>query len=148
MIPSTQTLKNRMTSEAVVCASLNQSYFETAEEFVQMNKVFTKTDLIGKIMLWIDMVISPLITIVTALYNQEAPSIFSVMSFYKTFSMWKDWLYFETLKTEIHEWTRAVKSVGGPFISTNDPVYHSYVYADGMERLRLLVLSKELAKSL
>jgi len=113
----------------------NTDYFETAEEFVQMNKVFTKDTLFDRLMIWIDMVISPLITLLSALYYAEAPSIFSIMSLYKAASMWNDWLYFQILKGEIHEWTSIVKSIGGPFISTNDPTYHVYVYADGMQRI-------------
>jgi len=115
---------------------LNKStYFETAEEYVQMNAVFTKDNLIERVMLWVDMVISPIITLVMALYYGEMPSIFTMMGLYKTVNMWNDWIYFQILKGEIHEWTQIVRSIGGPFISTNDPKYHTYVYADGMQRI-------------
>lgn len=136
MIPSKQILLTRITSDILARTIMNNTeYFETAEEFVQMNKLFTKDTFFDKLMLWIDMVISPLITIITALYYEEAPSIFSLMSFYKTFNMWNDWIYFQMLKSEVHEWTSIVKSIGGPFIATNDPTYHAYVYADGMQRI-------------
>jgi hypothetical protein len=136
MIPSTKTLKTRLTSNVLAQSILNYTeYFETAEEFVQMNKIFTKDNLFDRIMIWVDMVISPLITLFSAAYYGEAPSIFSMMSLYKTMSMWNDWIYFQILKSEVHEWTGIVKSIGGPFISTNDPTYHVYVYADAMERI-------------
>ena len=111
------------------------THFETAEEFVQLNKVFTKDNLLDRIMVWFEMVISHLLTLLSALYYGEAPSIFTMMSLYKTVSMWNDWIYFQFLKAEVHEWTSIVKSIGGPFIATNDPVYHAYVYADGMQRI-------------
>jgi hypothetical protein len=113
----------------------NNDYFETAEEFVQMNKVFTKDSLLERIMIWVDMIISPLITLFTALYYGEAPSVFTLMGLYKTITMWNDWIYFQILKSDIHEWMDIVRSIGGPFIATNDPTYHSYVYADGMQRI-------------
>jgi hypothetical protein len=100
-----------------------------------MNEQFAKEGIIDKIMSWVDMVISPIITLVMALYYGEAPSIFTMMGLYKTASMWNDWIYFQLLKNEIHEWTQIVQSIGGPFISTNDPKYHPYVYADGMHRI-------------
>jgi len=136
MIPPNQTLKTRMTSKLLARTLLTDNdYFETAEEFVQMNKVFTKDSLLERIMIWVDMVISPLITLLTALYYGEAPSIFTMMGLYKTISLWNDWIYFQILKSEIHEWMDIVRSIGGPFISTNDPTYHAYVYADGMQRI-------------
>ena len=136
MIPPNQILKSRMTSNTLARTLLaNNEYFETAEEFVQMNKVFTKDSLFEGIMIWIDMVISPLITLFSALYYGELPSIFTMMSLYKTITMWNDWIYFQILKSDIHEWMDIVRSIGGPFIATNDPSYHAYVYADGMQRI-------------
>lgn len=136
MIPSNSILKTRLTSNVLARTLLTDNeYFETAEEFVQMNKVFTKDSLLDRIMLWVDMIISPLITLFTALYYGEAPSIFTLMGLYKTISIWNDWVYFQILKSEIHEWTDIVRSIGGPFIATNDPEYHAYVYADGMQRI-------------
>jgi len=136
MIPPNQTLKTRMTSNLLARTLLaNNDYFETAEEFVQMNKVFTKDSLLERIMIWVDMIISPLITLFTALYYGEAPSVFTLMGLYKTITMWNDWIYFQILKSDIHEWMDIVRSIGGPFIATNDPTYHSYVYADGMQRI-------------
>lgn len=145
MIPSNQSLKARMTSEVVSYVALNDTYFKKADEYSRLNKIFNPEDLIGRIMLWVDMVVSPLITIVTSIWNMEMPSVFSMYSFYKTFNSWADWLEYIILQHEIHEWTRLVKSIGGPFIATNEPMYHSYVYADGMERLRL-ILTEKLAK--
>ena len=136
MIPPSQTLKTRMTSNLLARTLLaNNKYFETAEEFVQMNKVFTKDSLFERIMIWVDMIISPLITLFSALYYGETPSIFTIMSIYKTITMWNDWIYLQILKSDIHEWTDIVRAIGGPFIATNDPTYHAYVYADGMQRI-------------
>ena len=146
MIPSQQTLKTRLTSDVVAYVTMNDRYFKKADVYSRLNKIFNPEDLISRIMLWVDMVVSPMITIVTSVWNMEMPSIFSIYSFYKTFNIWAEWLEYMLLQNEIHEWKRLVKSIGGPFISTNDPMYHSYVYADGMERLRL-IFTEKLAKS-
>jgi hypothetical protein len=145
MIPPNQILKTRMTSEVVSYVALHDTYFKKADVYSRLNKIFNPEDLIGRIMLWVDMVVSPLMTIVTAIWNMEMPGVFSIYSFYKTFNIWAEWFEYTVLQHEIHEWKRLVKSIGGPFISTNEPLYHSYVYADGMERLRL-ILTEKLAK--
>jgi hypothetical protein len=145
MIPTNQTLKTRLTSEVVSYTALHDTYFKKADDYSRLNKIFNPEDFISRIMLWVDMVVSPLLTIATSIWNMELPSVFSLYSFYKTFVIWAEWVEYTVLQSEIHEWKRLVKSIGGPFISTNEPLYHSYVYADGMERLRL-ILTEKLAK--
>jgi len=51
-------------------------------------------------------------------------------------TMWVDWFQYYNITQETLEWKKFVQSAGGPFISTNDPMYHLYVYADGMQRLK------------
>lgn len=74
------------------------------------------------------------------------------MSFtiYRMVEDWKQYIRFLEIRKKIHEWKELVRSVGGPFISTNDDLYQPYVYADGMQRLHnnLLGLTKKRAKSL
>jgi len=145
MIPSNQLLKTRMTSEVVSYVALHDDYFKKADVYSRLNKIFNPEDFISRIMLWVDMVVSPMITIVTSIWNREMPSMFSMYSFYKTFNIWAEWVEYTLLQAEIHEWKRLVRSIGGPFVATNEPLYHSYVYADGMQRLRL-ILTEKLAK--
>jgi hypothetical protein len=91
------------------------------------------------------MIVSPLISLCIFLYTQETPSIFTMLSTHKAITLWVEWFEFTSLNSEIREWTKIVKSVGGPFISANDSTYHVFVYADAMERLRcgLFGLSKK-----
>ena len=120
----------------------SHSFFEVAEEFSELQKKFVKETLYERFFLWVEMLISPITAIVMCYINNEPPSLFTSISFYKCIMMWFDWL-------KIRDWTRIVRSVGGPFISTNDSDYHVFVYADGMERLRTsLGLSKERPKRL
>jgi len=150
MIPPNSQLKKRMNSLVGSYFILNShSFFEVAEEFAELQKKFVKETLRERIFLWFEMLVSPIMAVVMCYLNNEPPSIFTSMSFYKCIMMWFDWLKFTILTHEIRDWTRIVRSVGGPFISTNDSDYHVFVYADGMERLRAsLGLSKESSKRL
>jgi hypothetical protein len=150
MIPPNSQLRKRMNSLVGSYFILNShSFFEVAEEFAELQKKFVKETLRERIFLWFEMLVSPIMAVVMCYLNNEPPSIFTSMSFYKCIMMWFDWLKFTILTHEIRDWTRIVRSVGGPFISTNDSDYHVFVYADGMERLRAsLGLSKESSKRL
>ena len=117
----------------------NTSYFAIAEEYVGLQETFIKETLVEKLFLWVDMFIYPAyILISTVLYNQTL-SLMTIASIHKTVTIWLQYLKYRTLSRKIHEWTNIVRSVGGPFISTNDPTYHVYVYADGMQRLHDLL---------
>jgi len=138
MIPSSQILKTRMTSESLAYIFLHdKQFFEKADDYSRLNKIFNPEGWLEKVTLLADMIISPLVTLITSLWYGELPSIFSMISLYKTISLWSDYIYFKMLIAELHEWTRVVKSIGGPFVSTNDADYHAYVYADAMERIHM-----------
>jgi hypothetical protein len=122
------------------------SYFTKAEEYVTLQKEFIQDSLFEIFLMWFDMIIYPVIQIISFLWKNETPSIFSVFSFQKTFDKWVRWFRFKTLSSELKEWVEIVKSVNGPFIRTNDPDYHVFVYADGMQRLRSELLAKKCTK--
>jgi hypothetical protein len=58
--------------------------------------------------------------------------IFGMM---KSYQMWIDFFRYSELYYEVENWHTIVKKLGGPWIATNDPTYHLYVYADAMERI-------------
>jgi len=115
---------------------LEPNYFEKADKHVELSRVFLKDHWWESLSTWIDMIVYPLLSLLYFLYFQEQPTIFTMMSFYKAFTLWSQWFEFQELNQDIREWTKIVRSIGGPFISTNDPTYHVFVYADGMERVR------------
>jgi len=114
----------------------NKKYFSIAEEYIELERIFKKETLFEKASLWVDMVIHPIIAFVTLILRKQNLDIFSVLTIQKTIRIWTDWFRYLTLGYETREWIDIVRSVGGPFISTNDPTYHMYVYADGMQRLQ------------
>jgi hypothetical protein len=130
-----------------------RNYFEIAEEYAILEKQFTNDTLYKKVNFWFDMFLYPFGLLVSILYFGQSMGIFTVMSIHKTVTKWQTYLHYLLLKSQIHEWKSVVNSIGGPFISTNDNAYQSYVYADGMQRLydSLLgrrFLSKKGSKSL
>lgn len=145
MIPESSEIKKRLKPEHTVHFVLYpQDYFQNAEEFVRLSNLFVKETFFEKVMLWFEMVISPLITLCMSWYSNTPPSFLSSLSLQKCIQTWYDWFEFRRLAAEIREWTNIVRSVGGPFISTNDAKYHVYVYADGMQRIYNALIKKKL----
>ena len=152
MIPNNDELFKRLKKEQINSILLQpNNYFKLVEEFTNLQKVFGCETLYDKIMLWVEMVISPLFTIVQSVTSGTLP-MFSMLGLQKSFNLWKDWFRWKELQNVIHEWIDIVRSIGGPFISTNDPDYHMFVYADAMVRihegLMLSLISKKRTKSL
>lgn len=132
-----------------------QNYFKVADEYVTLEKKFKQETVFEKLSLWMDMILYPLFMICSSVFYGKKMDMFTVITAHKTFAIWKDWIRYKTIQTEIREWKKIVTSNGGPFISTNDETYHVFVYADGMQRLynalfapRSHVLTKERVKRL
>jgi hypothetical protein len=149
MIPTSQQLRKHLTPD--ICYQIlmhPKNYFEIADEYVSLQRIFSRDTLLGKLELWIEMIITPLFMFVSAILNMSMPDMFQMMSLQKCIQLWKDWFHMRELRSEIHKWIKIVRSVGGPFIASNDAEYHVFVYADGMQRLHDLILAKERAKRL
>lgn len=150
MIPSNQQLRKTLTPEIAYQILMNdKNYFKIADDYVSLQKIFSTDTLIKKVELWIEMVISPLFTFGMMIWEQKAPDMFNIMSLQKCFQLWKDWFRMRELRSQIHTWIKLIRSIGGPFISTNDAEYHVFVYADAMQRLHdLLIISEKGTKRL
>jgi len=136
MIPCGPEIRKQLSNYQVSKILLSpNNYFEVAEEYVSLQNIFLKESWLDNLSLWIDMVIYP--------------TMFTMLSLHKTITIWSNWFRFKTLTYEIREWMNTVRSIGGPFISVNDPTYHVFVYADGMQRIwnSLFVLPKKGTKS-
>ena len=112
-----------------------KKYFTIADEYVKLCQLFKGETTFEKLNFWIDMVIYPIITLVSIMFFNQKMNIFTLMTVHKTVTKWQQYVRYLELKHETHEWKTIVQSIGGPFISTNDETYHVYVYADGMQRL-------------
>ena len=149
MIPTSRQLRKQLTPE--ICYQILMSpknYFTIADEYVSLQRIFSRDTLLEKLELWIEMIITPLFMLGSAILNMSMPDMFQMMSLQKCVQLWKDWFRMRELRSEIHNWMRIVRSVGGPFIASNDAEYHVFVYADGMQRLHDLIISEERTKRL
>lgn len=144
MIPENFEIKKRLKPEQTIHFVLYpQNYFKIAEEFIRLHTIFVKESFFEKVSLWIEMVISPLISLFMSLYSKTPPSFLTVIGLQKCFQLWQEWFEFRRLAGVVREWTNIVRAVGGPFISTNDAKYHIYVYADGMQRIHDALIKKK-----
>ena len=53
----------------------------------------------------------------------------------------------QELEQKVESWKTTVRSLGGPWIASNNPELHTFVYADGMERIRESLKPKYKKKS-
>ena len=151
MIPENKLLRQRLTVSIINDILLSpKNYFELADEYVSLQRIFSRETLLEKLELWMEMIISPLMMIVFAIFNGHVPDILSILSLQKCVTLWKDWFRMREVRNIMQMWIRVVRSIGGPFIASNDAEYHMFVYADGMQRLHdsLFLIPKESTKSL
>jgi hypothetical protein len=114
---------------------LNEPYFALADEYVELKAKFVCEDVFETIYLWFDMLLYP-IYIVIRLCMQDF-SVTYIFALTKTYQLWFDWLRLQEIEAKVNYWKLVVRSIGGPWISSNNPDLHVFVYADGMERIRL-----------
>lgn len=150
MIPTSKELAQKLNPLLIEkILLLPSNYFAIADEFTTLQKIFVTETFLESIMLWVDMVIAPLFNIIKAILSMKPPELFTMLSLQKAFTLWKDWFRFKELRLMIREWILISRSVGGPYISTNDAEYHTFVYADAMVRIQnalLLLISEKRAK--
>lgn len=144
MIPNSKSIRNLISQSHIeYCLSNSPTYFAIADEYVELQKKFLKEDLVSHLSLWVDMVIYPLFTLISILFFGSEVTVFTGLTIQKTIQLWQEWFRYKHLTKKIREWMNVVRSIGGPFISTNDPTYHMYVYADTMMRLHAAVTFSE-----
>jgi len=123
----------------------NEPYFALADEYVNLKQKFDCEDTISWLYLWFDMLLYP-IYIVIRLCMQDY-SMMSVITLVKTYQLWIDWFRLQELEQKVESWKTTVRSLGGPWIASNNPELHTFVYADGMERIRESLKPKYKKKS-
>lgn len=147
MIPTNKEIRSKLTQDQIQYVLLNnKTYFKTADDFVRLHKRFSPDSLISKVSLWVDMIVSPLITLVQLVFFKKVPDLFTALTIQKTVSIWLEWVQWRDLQQTIREWIKIVRAIGGPFISCNDAEYHMFVYADGMQRIHDSLLRTRITK--
>lgn len=123
------------------------NFFEKAQEFIELEKIFKHNNLF-EYLLFIVEVFYPVFSIIRSLRKCKI-DIPIFLSMYQIFNTLKKYIRYLELYFEINTWKTLVNiEYDGPFISTNDITYQSYVYAHTMQRSYDLLLTKKRAKSL
>lgn len=126
MIPESESLK-KMKQGLIVP---EKPYFKLAHEHLELKKLFMPDDLMDFGVLVFDLILYP----IWIIFSGE-PSVMNIFPLMKCLELWKDLFRFQELSADIWYWKFVVRLIGGPWISTNDPEYHTLVYADAMTRL-------------
>ena len=130
MLPEWKHLKKKSRKMKIA----NEPYFQLAEEYISLKDEFYCEDMLATGYLLFDMIIQPVYSIFRMCMMDF--SYMYIMTLVTAYQKWIKWFRLRELEPKIEEWKATVRSLGGPWISTNNPEYHVYVYAEGMERIR------------
>ena len=101
---------------------------------MQLRKKCAPRSIAERLTLISDMIIIPMITLFLFILNMENLMGVATTAF-KTFFVWRDWIEYNDLRLEVQRMFFHTMAVGGPFISTNDPAYMPYVFAEAVYRV-------------
>jgi len=133
MIPSTKILRKQAKKLKLLFDLDKKDYFKLTFEYIELKQVFLVDDFMDKTILLIDMIIQPLY-IFYKICSLEF-SLLDSLSLMKSYELWISYIRFVELRSLIKEWKFMVQLVNGPWISSNDSLYHELVYADAMTRI-------------
>ena len=109
-------------------------HFKNAERYIQLRKLFVSQSW-GDTMIRInEMIITPLITIFF-LFFKKWDWMSLIPTALHTYSVWKDWCEYTELRFLMQRMVLKTAVLGGPCITTNEPTYMPYVYADAVTRV-------------
>jgi len=120
------------------------NFFQLADEYVTLKEKFVCEGMMELAYQWFDMVLYPIYIVVRLCMLDFSPMY--ALTLLKTYQLWTDWLRLQELEVKVEFWKKTIRSVGGPWISCNNPDLHSFVYADGMERIKLARSFRRTAK--
>lgn len=105
-----------------------------AERYIQLRKKYAPKSWADTIVRINEMILTPLITIFYILLN-GSDVMTVVPALYNTYQAWRGFLEFCELRHWLQMTYLKTMVIGGPFITTNDPEYLPYVFADAVTRL-------------
>ena len=107
--------------------------FQTAERYIQLTKVWETDEWVPLIKHINEMILMPLIAFFSYCAGYS-DIMFCLSTFVGATSAWTEFGEFVELKFVMQRMELQARRVGGPFISTNDPTYMPYVWADAVTR--------------
>lgn len=107
--------------------------FKVAERYIQLRKVCAPQSWADTITLISDMILMPIITLFLVFLHVADPMMIAT-TLLKTYQVWKEYTEYTHLRFQVQSMLVYCQSVGGPFITTNNPLYMPYVFADAVQR--------------
>lgn len=112
------------------------SSFATAERYIQLRRKYAPKSWADTIVRINELILTPLITIFYILLD-GSDFMTVVPAIYNTYNSWVGFLEYSELRYWLQLTYMKTMLLGGPFITTNDPEYLPYVYADAVTRLEM-----------
>jgi len=107
--------------------------FKAADRYIVLRDICIPREFTKKIQRINDMILMPLITLF--LFFTGTVDVFVVLSSGMTmYRSWSEWNEYTELRFEMQRFRIRMAQVGGPFITTNNPKYMPYVWADAVVR--------------
>ena len=107
--------------------------FKTADRYIELRKVCAPESWQGTMSRINDMIVMPVIFLFYVLVGQFDP-LFLVPNALTIYRAWKEWMEYSELRFVVQRMYLHTAKVKGPFITTNDPTYLPYVFADAVVR--------------
>jgi len=107
--------------------------FKVAERYIQLRKTCTPESWADTVTLISDMNLIPIITLYLVFLHVFDTMMIST-TLLKTYQVWRDYTEYVDLRFQVQSMFVHCQSVGGPFITTNNPLYMPYVFADAVQR--------------
>lgn len=115
-------------------ATKPKTAFQTAERYIQLSNVWETGEWVPLIKHINEMILMPLIAFFS--YSVGYSDVmFCLTTAVGAMNAWSDYTEFIELKFAMQRMELQARRIGGPFISTNDPTYMPYVWADAVTRV-------------
>lgn len=108
--------------------------FEIAEHYLQLRKKFKSESWVDFMTHMNDLVLTPFIFIFMLLTGRATP-FFILTTLLELFKLFREYYSYSTLRYKLQHMFILTMLTGGPHISTNNPDYMPYVFADAVVRL-------------
>jgi hypothetical protein len=110
--------------------------FESAERYIQLRSKYVPQSWGDTVLRVQDLILAPMLVLVLTLTGKGDLSML-VTTLYRTYQSWSEWFELTTLRFEVQRMYLTAMKAGGPFITTNDPLYMPYVWADAEVRVNM-----------
>lgn len=107
--------------------------FKTAERYIQLRKICVPDSWQGTMRRINDMILMPVILLFYLIVGRFDP-MFLIPNLVSIYQAWREWMEYSDLRFVVQRMYLHTAKVHGPFITTNNPTYLPYVFADAVVR--------------